>query len=333
VALRRLDVLGHFWSNETMFRENSRPYHGFPKYRRRRLVILIVSALVIAGAGLMAAIMNIGRSTAVYTDLARLWNAGSYMEVYDESGKMLEHKPLDVFLLLLRGYSAYQLAAAQINAQDARKYNDECILTLRKALLNKDSDGNGALRYVLGKAYFAEGPQSANLAIGYLEEALALSYNADDIPEYLGLAYARTGDYWKSVAAFSEALVPVESKDADSGPSDILLLAIARSYMELDENGNARAYLLRCIETSKDFNVIVSARLLLGKVLMLTGDINGAEKEYLSILAEGGGQAEVHYEIGVLYAERGDSTRARAEWRKALRLDPAYPQAIARLSM
>jgi tetratricopeptide (TPR) repeat protein len=267
----------------------------------------------------------------VYTELAGLWNAGRYSEVYDESGKLLVEKPLDVFLLSLRGYAAYQLAAAQINVQDERSYNDECILMLRKALLDKESDGNGALRYVLGKAYFAEGPQSANLAIMYLEEALALSYYADDIPEYLGLAYARTGDYWKSIAAFSEALVP--SENGDSGPSDILLLAIARSYMELDENDSARAYLLRCIETSKDFNVIVSARLLLGKVLMSMGDINGAEREYLNILEEGGGQAEVHYELGVLYAERGDSTRARAEWRKALRIDPVYPQAVARLSM
>ncbi|MDR1256722.1 MAG: tetratricopeptide repeat protein [Spirochaetaceae bacterium] len=295
--------------------------------------IVIALALAAICAGFAALITNIRRSSAAEAELTRLWNAGLYSEVYDESGKLLAEKPLDVFLLSLRGYSAYQLAAAQINAQDERIYNDECILTLRKALLDKKSDGNGAPRYVLGKAYFAEGPQSANLAITYLEEALALSYYADDIPEYLGLAYARTGDYWKSIAAFSEALAPVQEGGADGGPSDILLLAIARSYIELTEYDSARAYLLRCVETSKDFNVIVSARLLLGKVLMSTGDINGAEREYLRILEEGGGQANVHYELGVLYAERGDSTRARAEWRKALRLDPAYPQAIARLSM
>jgi tetratricopeptide (TPR) repeat protein len=318
-----------------MFRGRSRPYQGFHTNRRRRLLNTIVIALALAAvcAGFAALITNINRSSATEAELKRLWSDGRYREVYDESGKLLAEKPLDVFLLSLRGYAAYQLAAAQINAQDERFYNEECILTLRKALLDKDSEGNGALRYVLGKAYFADGPQSANLAVMYLEEALALSYYADDIPEYLGLAYARSGDYWKSIAAFSEALVPVQSEGADGGPSDILLLAIARSYIELDEYDSARAYLLRCIETSKDFNVIVSARLLLGKVLMNMGDISGAEREYLNILEEGGGQAEAHYELGVLYAERGDTTRARAEWRKALRLDPAYQQAIVRLSM
>jgi tetratricopeptide (TPR) repeat protein len=272
-------------------------------------------------------------SSVAFKDLIQLWKAGSYQKVYDESGRQLDENPVDFFLLSLRGYAAYQLAAAQINAYDIQKYNDECILTLRKALLCKEGESSGAVRYVLGKAYFLKGPDSANLAIKYFEEALALSYRADDIPEYLGLAYAQTRDYWKSIAAFSEALVPVNSNDADRHPSDILLLAIARSYMELNENDSARAYLLQCLDTSKDFEVITSARLLLGKVLMKKGDISGAEREYLSILEEGGEQADARYELGVLYAERGENTKARAEWRKVLRLDPAYAPAMARLSM
>jgi tetratricopeptide (TPR) repeat protein len=296
-------------------------------------MIIITLTLAVICAGLLAVIMNIKDSLMTYTDLVRLWNDGEYMAVYDESGKQLVEKPLDVFLLSLRGYAAYQLACAQINAQDEQNYNDECILMLRKALLSKESAGNGALRYVLGKAYFAKGDESANLAIQYLEEALAMSYNADDIPEYLGLAYARTREYWKSIAAFSEALIPAQSEVAGGGPSDILLLAIARSYMELGENASARAYLLQCIETSKDFDVIASARVILGRVLMNMGDIDGAEREYLSVLEEGGSQADVHYELGVLYAERGDNTKARSEWRKALRVNPAYRQAMARLSM
>ncbi|MDR0383280.1 MAG: tetratricopeptide repeat protein [Spirochaetaceae bacterium] len=320
-----------------MFKEGARQYQGFHNYKRRgiRDKILVSLALAAVCVGFAVLIINTRRSAMAHADLARLWNEGKYQEVYDESQKQLEEKPLDVFPLSMRGYAAYQIAIAQINSQDEQNYIDECILTLRKALLSKGSDGNGALRYVLGKAYFAKGPAYANLAITYLEEAAALSYYADDIPEYLGISYARTGDYRKSVAAFSEALVPVQDgdEDEDSAPSDILLLAIARSYMEMNEYDSARAYLVRCVETSKDFSVIASARLLLGKALMNMGDIDGAEREYLGILEEGGEQADVHYELGALYAERGETTRARAEWRKALRLDPAYSQAIARLSM
>jgi tetratricopeptide (TPR) repeat protein len=272
-------------------------------------------------------------SAKKYRDLTRLWKNGEYKEVYDESGLRLAEKPLDFFLLSLRGYSAYQLAVAQINNQDMQMYDDESISALRKALLQKGGERNGRVRYVLGKAYFTKGPDYANLAVRYLEEALLFSYRADDIPEYLGLAYAELGDYRKSIEAFSEALVPVDKDGADDSPSDILLLAIARSYFEMSEFDSARAYLAQCIDASKDFSVQVSARLLLGRVLMKKGDVEGAEQQYLRILNEGGDQADARYELGVLYAARGENTKARAEWRKVLRLDPAYTPAIARLTM
>ena len=79
--------------------------------------------------------------------------------------------------------------------------------------------------------------------------------------------------------------------------------------------------------------MIASARLLLGQVLIKNGDTEGAERQYLRVLDEGGEQADARYELGVLYAERGETTKARAEWRKVLRLNPAYAPAIARLAM
>jgi tetratricopeptide (TPR) repeat protein len=298
----------------------------------RRLVFFVVLLLIVS-AGLMLVITTMNHSARKYRDLTQLWKDGSYKEVYDESERQLAEKPLDFFLLSLRGYSAYQLALAQINNQDMQKYADESTIALRKALLHKSGERSGRVRYVLGKAYFMKGPDYANLAIRYMEEAAARSYKAEDIPEYLGLAYAELHDYRKSVEAFSEALVPIDKEDGNNGPSDVLLLAIARSYIELGEVDNARAYLTQCIEVSKDFSVIASARLLLGKVLMIKGDIDGAEQQYLSVLKDGGEQPEARYELGALYAERGETTKARAEWRKALRLDPAYAPAIARLNM
>jgi tetratricopeptide (TPR) repeat protein len=289
--------------------------------------------LCVVSAALMFLITALNHSVKKYKDLTQLWRNGEYREVYDESERQLIEKPMDFFLLSLRGYSAYQLAIAQINNQDMQNYDDECIAALRKALLRKEGGRNGRVRYVLGKAYFVKGPDYANLAVKYLEEAVSFSYRADDIPEYLGLAYAELGDYRKSVESFSQALVPVDKEKSDTPPSDILLLAIARSYLELDEPDNSRAYLIQCLETSKDFSVIASARLLLGKVLLKKGDTEGAEQQYLSILREGGEQPDARYELGVLYAARGENTKARAEWRKVLRLDPAYAPAIARLTM
>jgi tetratricopeptide (TPR) repeat protein len=292
--------------------------------------LLTAAILATISTGVMLLSTNKNHSLRTYRDLTRLWNNGAYSTVYSESGKLLEIKPLDFFLLSIHGYASYYMAAAQINAQDMQKYADECIASLRKALLDKRGERNGRICYVLGKAYFLKGQDYADMSIKYLEDALKFSYRAQDIPEYLGLAYAQTHEYWKSIAAFSEALIPV---DDETSPSDTLLLAIARSYIELSEDDGARAYLLRCLEISKDFSVIRTARLLLGRVLIKKGDIEGAEQQYLSILKEGGEQADAHYELGVLYAGRGETIKARAEWRKALRLDPAYAPAIARLSM
>jgi tetratricopeptide (TPR) repeat protein len=314
---------------------NAKSYRGSSNRKRRRLrgIFFVAAALIAISAGFVFVMSTRNYSQRTYGDLAQLWKNGAYREVYDESGRLLGDTPLDFFLLSLRGYAAYQLALAQINTQDMQMYTDECISALRKALLQKEGVGNGAVCYVLGKAYFEKGPSYSDLTIKYLEDARAVSYRAEDMPEYLGLAYAQTREYWKSIAAFSEALVPVTGEEAKNGPSDILLLAIARSYIELGEYDSANAYLTQCAETSRDFSVIASARLLLGRVLMKKGDSEGAEKQYLSILNEGGEQTDARYELGVLYLERGENTKARAEWRKVLRLDPAYAPAIARLSM
>jgi tetratricopeptide (TPR) repeat protein len=173
-----------------------------------------------------------------------------------------------------------------------------------------------------------------------------LSYNAADIPEYLGLAYAAVGNYRNSVTAFAEALVmqsrgkdilsdewPLGEVSSAERPSGLLLLSIARSYLALSEFEQARAYLQRCVEISPDSRTVLSARLLLSEVLQKAGDNNGAKQQLMDILGEAGENAEAHYQLGELYALQGETTRARAEWRLALRADPAHLKARTRLSM
>jgi tetratricopeptide (TPR) repeat protein len=203
---------------------------------------------------------------------------------------------------------------------------DDSIWSLRKALLSRDSSQDGRIFYVLGKAYYYKGQGYADLAVNYLEKAWDANFRARDIPEYLGLAYAALGDYRSSVSAFSLSLT------GEIEPSDILLLAIARSYLAMEELEAARAYLVRCLQVSRDSNTIVVARLLLGNTLAKTGDLEGAEAEYLRVLEESGENAEAYFQLGELYALRGDTTRARAEWRRALRLDPTHGPARSRLN-
>ncbi|MDR2184255.1 MAG: tetratricopeptide repeat protein [Treponema sp.] len=263
-------------------------------------------------------------------ELLRLWEKGVYEEAFRMSREKLVRKPMDYFLLTLNGFSAYQLAIAQINAFDTLTFTDDAIWSLRKALLTKRGASDPRVFYVLGKAYYYKGNGYADLAVKYLEKAQSASYNARDIPEYLGLAYAAVHDYRNSVASFTRALNP---EGAGEEPSDLLLLSIARSYMQLEEPDTAKAYLLRCIDTTRDAATKLSAKLLLGIILGGAGDSRGAEALYLEILEIDSENAEAHFQLGELYAAEGDATRARAEWRRAYRIDPFHSQVRARLNM
>jgi tetratricopeptide (TPR) repeat protein len=282
------------------------------------------------------------RSGSERKDLLQLWETGAYDRVFSASKAALDSRPMDYFLLTLHGFSAYQLGIAQINSYDTLTYIDECIRSLRKALLLKNSQNDGRVYYVLGKAYYYKGAGYPDLAVVYLEKARDVLYQARDIPEYLGLAYAAIRDYRGSVEAFTQALNPAEAGDFQedgwnppgaSYPSDMLLLSIARSYMALEEFDSAQAYLLRCIETSRDLNTRVAARLLAGEILGRDGNAAGAEAQYTAVLEEAGDNAEAYYQLGELYAAGGDTTRARAEWRRAVRFDPAHSKARSRLGI
>ena len=310
---------------------------GYRRYMFRKKVLISAALLAIAGVVTVLLIRFDGRSTvsarSERRELLRLWESGSYDEVFNYSKIALESYPMDYFLLTIHGFSAYQLGISQINSLSAAQFFDNCIWSLRKALLHKEGESDGRLLYVLGKAYHNKGDSYADLSVKYLEKARALSYSAADIPEYLGLAYAAIGDYRNSVAAFAEALDPGLIGSKSRGIPGPLLLSIARSYFSLEELDMAQAYLQHCIDISPDSRTILSARLLLSEVLRKAGDNSGAMGHLRVILEETGDNAEAHYQLGEIYAQQGDTTRARAEWRLALRADPAHSGARARFSM
>ena len=259
--------------------------------------------------------------------LQDLWEASEYQKTYAESLEKLKSNPMDFFLLTLRGFSAYQLAVAQINANDIQNYIDDCIWSLRKALLLTEAQNDGRVYYVLGKAYYEKGEGYADLAVKYLEKGRSLDFYARDIPQYLGLSYAAIQDYRASVAAFSLAL-----NDSDLSKRDGLLIAIANSYYALGDTASAQAYLIRCADTSLDSKSVSAARLRLGIIHIETGNSAAAEEQFRLILDDGDENADAHYYLGELYLAAGDSTRARAEWRNAVRIDPAHRLARARLN-
>ncbi|MDR2663336.1 MAG: tetratricopeptide repeat protein [Treponema sp.] len=268
------------------------------------------------------------REAGAKKDLLEFWTAGSYGEAYEKSREGLAKNPMDPFFLTMNGFCSYQLALTQISEAGSLVYIDECIRSLRKALLGKNADKDGRIRYVLGKGYYLKGPEYADLAVKYLEEAKAVPYEAGDLGEYLGLAYSAVKDYRKSIEALTASLNP-QDQGADS---DLLLLYIAQSYMGLEDWDTARAYLKRCAEQSRDTEIVLKSTILLGKALYNSGDSDGALAAFESVLETGGENAEASFEIGEIYAARGDTIRARAAWRRARRADPNYGPVLSRLN-
>ncbi|MDR0452694.1 MAG: tetratricopeptide repeat protein [Treponema sp.] len=310
-----------------MFSTHAKSEYGISVRRKRTISFTIGAVFILLALG-AASVFFIGVRKQISSEreeLLGLWEEGSYETAYAVSRDKLIAKPMDFFLLTMYGFSSYQLAVAQINDYDTKSYIDECIWSLRKALLCREGPGDLRISYVLGKAYYAKGPGYEDLAVSFLESARDGGYEARDLPEYLGLAYAAVRDYRSSVAAFSLAL--------SENNSDLLLLSIARSYIALEETETAAAYLARCVESSRDSNTIITARLLLGEISAKSGDVSGAETQYLAILEENGENAEAHFQLGELYDAAGDGTRARAEWRRAIRINPAHRSARARLNM
>ena len=309
-----------------LFKRSAAYRTGFKRKRLFKTVLLGAVILALIAVVPVFYLKLSGGQRNERRQLRDFFESGAFEEAYALSAGMLNEKPMDSFLLTIHGFSSYQLAIAQTNNYDTISYVDDCVWSLRKALLFRENQGDGRISYVLGKAYYYKGQAYADLAVNYLEKARTALYRAGDIPEYLGLAYAVLRDYRSSVEAFSQALT------GEAVPSDLLLLAIARSYMALEELESARAYLVHCLEITRDSRTTAAARLVLGNTLVKAGDVRGAENEYLKVIEEDGENAEAHYQLGELYALGGDTTRARAEWRRAIRLDPAHGPARSRLN-
>ncbi|MDR2194548.1 MAG: tetratricopeptide repeat protein [Treponema sp.] len=259
-----------------------------------------------------------------------LWESGAYKDIFDISGTILEETPLDYEMLILRGFSAYQLALAQITISDKAVYIEKSIQYLRKALLVKTTIMDGAIQYVLGKAYYGKGAEYAGLAVQSLEFAKQMGFSGDDMNEYLGIAYAALRDYRMSVAALTEAL---NSPRGEGHFSDALLLSIANSYIALDDFNMAIAYLMRCLDISKDDNAKRLVRFKLGDIYFKQEDYSAAENQYTAILKDFGENADSHYWLGEINAARNNQIQARAEWRKAVQIDPTHRSARSRLTL
>lgn len=261
--------------------------------------------------------------------LVRLqWKSYDYSSVYETSRRLLETDPFNNVARTYHGYAAFYLGVSSLDTSNAQSYLDESINSLRIAMISAKKSLMPQLEYMLGKAYFFKNTLSSyyysDLAVKYLEQAKAHGYNAPDIPEYLGLSYASLDMTMDSISAFTEALLVRESAS--------LLLSIAEQYCKAGQTTAATQYLFRIINDCDDKSLVLQSRMLLGTIYIDEEKYEEAETEFRTILEEDENSADAYFKLGLLHEKQGDMVKARAEWRRALRIQVNHQGVLKKMS-
>lgn len=256
------------------------------------------------------------------------WALYDYSGVYETGKAYLEQHSYNNTALIYYGYACYFLSVSENDTFLAQEYLDESINSLRLALYDAKPRTVPQIQYMLGRAYFSKNTSStyyyADLAVKYLTLAKNNNYEAKDISEYLGYSYAYLGMPMESISAFSDALLTRES--------DALLYAIAEQYFKCKEYSAAEQYLDRIIKNSSDDDEILKSRILTANIYLEKGNYETALKEFESILEKYPSAADAYYGIGVVYEKQGNLVKARAEWRKTLKIQVNHAGAFKKIS-
>ncbi|MFP4363845.1 MAG: tetratricopeptide repeat protein [Spirochaetia bacterium] len=301
---------------------NSRfQFRSRKKKKSRKLLILIAGSIllfvtVISVFVFRDSIPFIQTNEAEDVDLLALWNEGNYTLIIEECNTILIEEPMNGTALVLSGFSYFYHALSQNSLEEKIRLLDISIAHLRKSELVAEAPLARQVDYVLGKAYYLKGKFYADLAIQYLETALESGFINDDLYEYLGLSYSQIGDYENSIHYFLLAL--------EENESDLLFHTLGRTYYIMENFGAAEEYLTRAVEITEDPELEEKCVSLLAEIYMNSEEYERAEEQYRRLLEIDPRSADVHFYLGELYEEIGDTVRARYEWREALRINPDH---------
>lgn len=304
-------------------------YHSSTRRKGRRTAVIAAIAAVVVVAAVLAAVFRVDRllfrpreARHTVAELSALWGEGRYDEVLAASEALLEHDPINPGALAFRGFAAFQKGVGEGTAEERAPWLDEAVVSLRRARL-VSSQLAPEIEYILGKAYYHRGKFSYDQTIAYIQSALDRGYVRPDSYEYLGMAWSQLGDPERGLAAFRQAL--------EEEPSDILLLTIGQTYLQMKQTGEAVDYLLRALTTTDDKAIERQARFKLGEIYLDQGEVFKAEEQYLALVELDPRSADAHFYLGEVYAKLDDPVKARAQWRAAFALDNQHYGARLRL--
>lgn len=287
------------------------------------ILVGIVAALVLG----FAAFFLMERSdfflpslSSVYKD----WNAGDYSSCHEKTSRILERRPLDGAALAMNGFSAYYLFTGQTDVADERSYLEEAITSLRKAWYRVAEEEKPEIAYVLGKSYYQKGFYYADLSLKFLFYVLDSGLTYPDIPEFCGLSFSLLEEYETAAEYFTMALA--------QNPSDLLLYTLAETYSKIPDNGKAKQYFTETLRVTNDDLLKLRCHNAMGGIFLAEKRYDEAAAEFESVIETDPDSADAYYGLGVIHESQGDIVKARAQWRRALRLDPSHPGAREKLS-
>ena len=255
--------------------------------------------------------------------LSTLWESQQYEQLTQMADDVLAESPLSAEALIYGGFGYFYRGVSNFSLEEQIPLFDRSIVLLRKALALDSTPFKAQIRYILGKAYYHKGKFYVDLAIRYLEEAMAMGYLGDDTFEYLGLAYSAIGSYKESADYFLNAV--------EQNNTDIRMLTLAQVYTNIGEDSSAEEYLIRTLNKTEDLAIEQKARFMLGGIYFDRGDYTKAEDQYNKVLEANPRSADAHYFLGEIFLAFGDNVKARDEWRKAYRIDESHYGARLRL--
>ena len=307
-----------------MFISDKRSSFSLERRRKQSIkrIILIFLIIIIVAAGIyffnknkdsFKKIVNKPSKNEIIIDL---WENQKYIELINYCDSLLENNPASADILMFRGFASFYEGNSKINYEDKLSYIDESVFFLRKALIFNSEKMKPQINYVLGRSYYHKGKYYADLSVKYLEKSIAEEYIGKDSYEYLALAYSELGNKEKSAYFFELA--------AENNPSDILFSLLAQIYIELGSLDLAEDYLIRSNNLTSNQQIEEKNLFLLGHIYEGKNDMTKAEDCYNRIIRKNTKAADAYYRLGLIYELAGDKIKARAEWRKALRVDPQH---------
>ncbi len=260
-----------------------------------------------------------GRGFLSKKQIQSAWNQGDYATVAQSCEAFLSHRPMDPYHLTFSGFSSFYLAMSRVSDEEQMKDLHQSVARLRKALILPRLRMRREIEYILGKTYFHLGYYYYDQSIERLESAAQQGFSSSDLNEYLALSYYGIAKYSQSIVYFNKVL--------EGNRTDQLLIATALAYYKNADSIMASKLLEEAIEITADIAADHKARFILSEIFIQSGALARAEEQLSSIIKADEQSAEANYMLGIISQKKGDLAKARAYWRKAIKLDPMHQAA------